>query len=212
MSEKEQSKDKLDGTGIIFIWGAIDDASAEEVCKQIIEANLQGKVKFIQMLINSCGGSCQAGFAIIDLMEWSRIPVYTAGFGLVGSMASLVFCAGAHGHRVVTPSTALLVHHYRSMNMGSYPDLFSMRKYEDFLYARIVSHYRKHSNKTTEEEVLTHLLRDVDTWLTPEDARELGLVDVIQNFDVQGTPNRIVIGRQDTNGPRGQHVNLRGGR
>jgi ATP-dependent Clp protease, protease subunit len=181
MKMEKENPNNLVEKGIIFLWGQVTDSMAENVCRQIIETNIAGKVGSIQMLINSGGGSCQAGFSIIDMMEWSRIPIYTAGFGIVGSMASLIFIAGDNGKRVVTPSTALLVHHFHSMQIGNYPNLISLRKYEDFLYNRVMSHYLKYSNLKSESEVLTHLLRDVDTWLTPEEAKTLGLVDIIQN-------------------------------
>jgi hypothetical protein len=34
-----------------------------------------------------------AGFAIIDLMEWSRLPIYTTGIGMIASMGLAVFMA-----------------------------------------------------------------------------------------------------------------------
>lgn len=175
----------LDDRGIIFLWGAITDAAAETVCRQIIDANLSGRNRHIQMLIHSGGGDCPAGFAIIDLMAWSRLPVHTAGFGLVGSMASLIFAAGAPGHRVITPATALLVHHFRTISGGSYPDLIAARKYEDFLYGRVVDHLLQHSNLTTETAVRNHLLRDTDCWLTPDEAVRFGLADTIQDTPVR---------------------------
>lgn len=181
MNTKDERRSHMEDRGIIFIWGTIDDAMAESVCRDIIELNMDGRAGCIQMLINSTGGSCQAGFAIIDMMEWSRIPVCTAGFGIVGSMATLIFIAGEKGRRVITPGTALLVHHYKAMNAGSYPDLISMRKYEDFLYNRVVAHYRKHSALKNESDVLAGLLRDVDHWITPDEALTLGLADAIQN-------------------------------
>ena len=76
------------------------------------------------------------------MMQWSRLPIYTAGFGLVGSMASLIFIAGHPGHRTHhAVDSALLIHHFRSVSAGNYPDLMSARKYEDFLYRRVVNHF-----------------------------------------------------------------------
>ncbi|MBN1356006.1 ATP-dependent Clp protease proteolytic subunit [bacterium] len=106
MESKNDKRSQLEGKGIIFIWGTIYDALAESVCREIIEANMESRVGCIQMLINSGGGSCQAGFSIIDMMEWSRILICTAGFGIVGSMATLIFIAGEKGRRVIKPGTA----------------------------------------------------------------------------------------------------------
>ena len=117
MKQTKEHENILEGKGIIFLWGVINDSMAENICQKIIEINVEGKVGCIQMLINSGGGSCQAGFSIIDMMEWSKIPVYTAGFGVVGSMAAMIFIAGEKGRRVLTASTAILSHHFQSMKM-----------------------------------------------------------------------------------------------
>lgn len=34
-------------------------------------------------------GSCPAGFAIIDIMEWSRLPIFTTGIGMIASMTPI---------------------------------------------------------------------------------------------------------------------------
>ncbi len=187
MKDEKNSHHHLEEQGIIFLWGPITDESAETVCRQIIDANIEKRTKHIQMLINSGGGSCQAGFAIIDMMEWSKLPIYTAGFGLVGSMASLVFAAGQSGFRVVTPATALLIHHFKTINAGNYPELISARKYEDFLYHRVVNHFIRYSNLKSEKAVLRHLLHDSDTWLTPAEAVRFGLADSVRDH---GTKRR----------------------
>lgn len=210
MKETKQQHHHLDDQGIIFLWGPVTDDSAETVCRQIIDANIGNRVRQIQLLINSAGGSCQAGFAIIDMMQWSRLPVYTAGFGLVGSMASLIFIAGQPGHRTVTPSTALLIHHFRSVSIGNYPDLMSARKYEDFLYQRVVNHIRCCSALKTEKAVLRHLLHDTDMWLTPAEAVRYGLADTIQDRLPKGdTPkgNNPKGNNPKDNNPKGDNPN-----
>ena len=76
MSKDNRSKNEgLKDYGIIYVSGPIEDEDSETVCKEIIEYNISGKVDHIQMIINSSGGSCSAGFAIIDIMEWSRLSI-----------------------------------------------------------------------------------------------------------------------------------------
>jgi ATP-dependent Clp protease protease subunit len=77
--EKEREEKKLSDYGIIYLSGVIDEAKAESVCKEIIEYNIKGSINQVQMVINSPGGTCTAGFSIIDLMEWSNLPIYTTG-------------------------------------------------------------------------------------------------------------------------------------
>ena len=74
-NDKQKKDNGLNDYGIIYVSGPIDGGTAESVCKEIIEYNIKGEVNQLQMIINSPGGSCPAGFSIIDIMEWSRIPI-----------------------------------------------------------------------------------------------------------------------------------------
>jgi ATP-dependent Clp protease, protease subunit len=166
--------------GIIFLSGEINRGTAESVCRDIIEFNLSGTVEQIQLIINSPGGDCASGFAIIDLMEWSRLPVYTTGIGMIASMGLLVFMAGAKGRRVVTPRTSILSHRFWGLAGGSHSQLLAGRKEQDLTHERIVDHYLRNTNIKSAEELEQHLLRDVDTWLSSKEAIRYGLADIVE--------------------------------
>ena len=181
MSQENGKKEKgLSDYGIIYLSGAIEDGTSETVCKEIIEYNISGKIDHIQLIINSAGGSCPAGFAIIDIMEWSRLPIYTTGIGMIASMALLVFMTGTKGRRVITPRTSMLSHRYSSMTWGNHSQLLANRKEQDLEHDRIVDHYLRYSGIESKGELEKYLLRDVDTWLTPEEAVKFGLVDLVE--------------------------------
>ena len=131
MPAKKESSERrgLDEHGIIFLSGAIDGGTAESICEKIIEFNVGHEVDLIQLMINSGGGECSAGFAVI---------------------------------------------------VGNHSELVARRKEEDLLHRRLVDHYLAFSNLASEEEVTQRLLRDVDTWLTPEEAVEVGIADKVQ--------------------------------
>jgi len=166
--------------GIIYLSGPIENGISENVCKEIIEYNISEKVDHIQLIINSPGGICPAGFAIIDIMEWSRLPIYTTGIGMIASMALLVFMTGHKGRRVITPRTSILSHRYSAMTWGNHSQLLAGRKEQDLEHQRIVDHYLCYSSIKTREELEANLLRDVDTWLTPDEAITFGIADIVQ--------------------------------
>lgn len=181
MAEKStENKSNINENGIIFLSGSVDQSNAESVCKEIIEYNLARKVDRIQMIINSPGGSCADGFAIIDLMEWSQIPIYTIGLGMVASMGLLILMAGDKGHRVVTPNTSLLSHRFLSMSWGNHSQLIANRKIEDQLHDRIVKHYLHHSTVPDRAALEQSILGNVDYWMNPEEALKFGLIDTIE--------------------------------
>lgn len=181
MAKDRDVKSEVESEGIIFLVGDIDEGKCEAIAKQIVMLNLRQEQPFIQMIINSHGGYTSAGFAIIDIMEWSRMPVYTTGIGLIASMGLLIFMSGQRGHRVVTPRTSILSHRYVTIVGGNHSDLIAHRKEEDLMHQRIVNHYLQHSNLKTEEALNQKVLRDVDTWLTPEQAMEYGMADQVQS-------------------------------
>ncbi|MBT0652345.1 ATP-dependent Clp protease proteolytic subunit [Geomobilimonas luticola] len=178
--DKEQKESGLNDYGIIYLSGPINGGTAEAVSKQIIEYNIKGEVNQIQMIINSPGGSCPAGFSIIDIMEWSRIPIYTTGIGMIASMGLLVFMTGEKGRRVITPRTSILSHRFSAFNFGNHSQLIAGRKEEDLEHERIINHYLTYSNIKDRKELESYLLRDVDTWLAPNEAIEHGIADIIE--------------------------------
>lgn len=179
-SDKEKKENGLDDYGIIYVSGPINSGTAETVCKQIIEYNIKASVNQIQMVINSPGGSCPAGFSIIDIMEWSRIPIYTTGIGMIASMGLLMFMTGEKGRRVITPRTSILSHRFSAFNYGNHSQLIAGRKEEDLEHERIINHYLAYSSIKDRNELESYLLRDVDTWLTPDEALQHGLADIVE--------------------------------
>ncbi|MBN1365916.1 MAG: ATP-dependent Clp protease proteolytic subunit [Syntrophaceae bacterium] len=181
MTEETKRDEKaLAEYGIIYLSGEINITSAESICKEIIEHNIKRNVSQMQLIINSPGGICSAGFSIIDIMEWSRIPIYTTGLGMIASMGLLIFMTGESGHRVITPRTSVLSHRFTAMNMGSHSQLIAGRKEEDMMHERVVLHYLTYSKIKDRAELENYLLRDVDTWLTPEETVQYGLADVVE--------------------------------
>jgi ATP-dependent Clp protease protease subunit len=178
--EKEQDEKRLSDYGIIYVSGSINEALSESICKEIIEYNIKGKADHLQMIINSSGGSCPSGFAIIDIMEWSRIPIYTTGIGMIASMGLLIFMCGAKERRVITARTSLLSHRFSWISAGNHSQLLANRKEEDLEHKRIVAHYLRYTNLNDQKELEEKLLRDVDTWLSPEEAIEYGIADIVE--------------------------------
>ena len=177
MDSKNKNENKNELNGLLFLSGAV---AAEALCREIIRLNTENEVPAIQLIINSCGGYCSEGFAIIDIMEWSRIPVYTTGIGMIASMGLLIFMAGEKGKRVITPRTSILSHRYFGGAIGNHSSLLAARKEQDLMHQRIINHYFQHTKMSTEKELNDTLLRDVDTWLSPEECVEYGIADTVQ--------------------------------
>ncbi len=64
--------------------------------------------------------------------------------------------------------------------IGNHSELVARRKEEDLVHARIVEHYQRHTGIEDVEELQRTLLRDVDTWLTAEEAVKFGIADIVE--------------------------------
>ena len=171
---------ELEDHGIIYLNGKINPEMYEYVSREIIRHNCKGKQKFIQMIINSPGGYLTDGFAIIDTMKWSEIPIHTYAIGEACSAAFLIFIAGKKGHRIMTPNTVLISHQFSGGSIGTHSDMKADRKKFDDFYKKMIKHYIKHTKLKTKKEVEKYLLKEVDTYVTSKEAIRFGIADKIQ--------------------------------
>ena len=181
MADDNKDKDKkLSDFGIFFLNGDIDDEICGEAIEFILEANLNQSYERIRMIVNSHGGSCSSGFALIDTMEGSAIPVQTIGIGILASMGLDIFIAGEKGKRILTPNTMIMSHQYFTCAFGKEHELVAARKQHDILTKMVVKFYAKHTKLKTEKAIRQVLLPAHDVWLTAEEALQYGLCDEIK--------------------------------
>ena len=188
---ENETEQILRDRGIIILTGEIDGGMAAYVYGEIIAYNTEEKLEQIQMVINSPGGECSAGFSIIDMMESSRIPVHTFGIGEIASMGLMVFMAGERGKRMITPRTSILSHRFSGRTGGNHSQMVACRKEQDMTHERIVNHYLQCSSIKTREELESTLLLPVDTWLSPEEALKYGIADVVQSIKIRLAINQV---------------------
>src|SRR4051812_26572110 len=103
MADEAPEVKSLEEHGIKLLTNEIDDDNCDDVIRFIIESNLNAAHDHLTLIVNSPGGYVTSGFALIDVMEGSKIPVHTVGLGQIASMGLNIFIAGAKGHRTLTP-------------------------------------------------------------------------------------------------------------
>jgi ATP-dependent Clp protease protease subunit len=183
-----EPRDPLDDEGVIRLFGPVDAASASAAIEAILDHNLRPRRPFLRLWVHSPGGEVDAGFALLDLMRWSRLPIHTTGLGLVASMGLLVLMAGAPGHRTLMPRTSVLSHRFQAGSAGSHADLVAQRCQQDLVHQRIVDHYAACTGLADPARIEAELLRPTDRWLTPEEAVALGLADRVWAPPTSGAP------------------------
>ena len=162
---------------VIFVSGPVEDGMAALVCAQLLYLEAENPKTEIQMYINSPGGVVSSGLAIYDTMQYIRSPVATLCMGYAASMGSFLLAAGAPGQRISLPNARIMVHQPSGGYSGKASDI--ERHAEDILKIkrRLNEIYAKHTGRTY-DEVEEKL--DADTFMTPEEARDWGLVDHVQ--------------------------------
>ena len=162
---------------VIFVSGPVEDGMSALVCAQLLYLEAENPKKEIQMYINSPGGVVSSGLAIYDTMQYIRSPVATLCMGYAASMGSFLLAAGAPGRRIGLPNARIMVHQPSGGYSGKASDI--ERHAEDILKIkrRLNELYAKHTGRTYQE---VEEMLDADTFMTPEEARDWGLVDEVQ--------------------------------
>ena len=187
-------------SGEMYIYGDIADEKwyDEDVTPKSIRDALSelGAVKNLDIHINSYGGSCVAGNAIINILDNYRkkngtsLNVYIEG--IAASMGSGI---ASVGDKVYMASNSLfMVHRPSTIAMGNADDFEKtiqvLEKTEDGLVQNYMRRF-----KGTEDE-LRQMLQD-ETWFTADEAKEWGFVDeVIEGAKIAASAKGIKIGEQ----------------
>ena len=187
MTEEKESgaedKDELLDKGIKIFMGDVNMKTMEPIIEWILAANLSWKKnqKELTLAICSPGGDLNACFALIDVMQGSRIPIRTVGMGMIASCGLLMFISGTKGKRILTPNTSILSHQYSWGSYGKEHELFATVREFELTTERMVNHYKKCTG-LEDKMIREKLLPPSDVWLDAKEARKLGICDHIQEM------------------------------
>lgn len=173
---------------IIFLTGPIEDGMASLVVAQLIFLEAEDPEKDIFMYINSPGGVVTAGLSIYDTMQYIKPSVSTVCVGQAASAASLILASGAEGKRFALPHSRVMVHQPSGGVRGQATDMEIHVKEILGLKKLINEIYQKHTNQPIKK---IESLLERDTFLSPEEAKKVGLID------------NIVVQRKDDNKEQG---------
>jgi len=94
----------------IFLEGEITSESALEFVKQYMFLYSEDPELPIDILINSPGGEIDSGLIIYDIIQDSKVELNLYCIGRAYSMAAVLFCSGAKGHRFMLNHSKLMLH------------------------------------------------------------------------------------------------------
>jgi len=163
---------------IIFLVGAVEDQVANLVVAQLLFLESENPDKDIHLYINSPGGVITSGMSIYDTMQFINCDVSTMCIGQAASMGAFLLAAGAPGKRYCLPNSRMMIHQPSGGSQGNALDIQ--------IQAREILLMRDRLNKVLAEhtgQTVNRIAEDTnrDYWMSPEEAVEYGLIDVVQH-------------------------------
>lgn len=161
---------------IIICSGEIKDDMAQVLIAQMLYLAGEDPDKEITMYINSPGGSVSAGMAIYDTMQLIPCDISTMCFGLAASMGSFLLAAGTKGKRKSLPNSRIMIHQPLGGAQGPAADVHIQAREILFMREILNVHLADMTGKTSQQ---IEADCDRDNFMTPEEAKEYGLIDNI---------------------------------
>lgn len=188
-------------SGEIYIYGDICDEKwfDEDVTPKEIRDSLTalGNLKNVDIHLNSYGGSCIAGNAIINILDsYRRKNKATINVYIEGIAASMGSGIASVGDKVYMAENSLyMIHLPSAIAMGNKEDFEKTINILEKTEETLLSNYMRRF-KGTEDELKN--LMEQETWLTANEAVEWGFADeVISGVKVAASAKGIKIGNQE---------------
>ena len=171
---------------VIFLGNEIFDEVANVIVAQLLFLEADDPDKDIHLYINSPGGSITAGLAIYDTMQFIRSDVHTTCIGQAASMAAWLVAAGAEGKRTALANARIMIHQPMGGARGQASDINIQAQEILKLRHRMNEILASHTGRDV-EEIASDTERDY--YMSSEEARGYGIVDVVTNQRVTEQPD-----------------------
>lgn len=160
----------------LHLTGQIAPKVIQPIIKQMMALALVADDPII-LWINSGGGYCTDGFALIDTMRLSKVPIITVVKGNACSMAGLISVAGHT--RIMTENAWWMAH---DVHGGAVDYITKATARMDFIVREQaqVFNFLKTNTKLTKADLAYAQTKEL--WLNPQECFEKGIVDQVVRF------------------------------
>jgi len=167
------------------------DTNSVNMLLSVVNGQVRQGVKKITIVISSPGGDTTAAFAAYNILRNSTAEITTFNAGNIDSAAVLIYCAGKYRYSFPEPARFLI--HSNAMTLGvnvpldynfmnaQLQQLVSLNQ----MVTQVLEATAKDKNKEIEQAVRSQ------TILTPEQAKEWGIVQDIRNTFME--PGAVLI-------------------
>jgi ATP-dependent Clp protease protease subunit len=159
----------------ILLFGEINMKVAETTTATMMAMSVENDDP-IRLIINSPGGHVESGDTIHDMIRFIKPEVKVLGTGWVASAGAHIYLAAKRENRFCLPNTRFMIHQPLGGAGGKATDIA--------IEAKEIIKMRQRINETIARETgqpLERVAKDTDRnyWMSPEEARDYGVVSRI---------------------------------
>ena len=161
---------------IVMVSGPIETNMANTIIAQLLFLESENPNADVSLYLNTPGGEVNAGWAIMDTMQYIKPDVSTIGMGLVASMGSVLLAAGKKGKRFVLPNTEVMIHQPLAGTQGQVTDMEIHVANFKRTKEKLIKQMAEFTGRK-EKELFDAMERD--NYMDAEAAKKFGLIDEI---------------------------------
>jgi len=178
---KTRDPEDLTQAPVVITVNEFTERSAIEFCNGMRSAKAMGQ-PVIPVIIDSYGGSTYSCLHMIDMIKESKVAVATIAMGKAMSSGADLLAAGTPGYRYASPNATIMVHESSGgLDDDKIHDLKAEVEEVERLDKLSFGLLEKHCNKPSNYfQSLLHQRKHTDWCMTPEEAKEQGLIDHIR--------------------------------
>lgn len=155
----------------LHVTGIISEKTVQPVINQLMGLQLISDDPIV-MWINSGGGSLSDGFALVDAMRMSKVPIFTVIRGWACSMGGIISVAGHK--RYMTENSVWMAHDIRAGGYD-YGEKIIARVEEIKVWQKQAFEFLANNTGLTPKDL--EKARHEELWLHPDQCLEKGVVD-----------------------------------
>lgn len=171
---------------LFYLSDDIDESTVGKLCFNLLFLLNEDEIKElkekefkrepIKLYVNSYGGSVYDMWALIDIIQNSKSPIYTYCTGYAMSAGFKIFLAG---HKRFASKHAIFLYHQMSCwREGKYQDLVEDREEMDHMQ-KSIEDYVLNQTLIKAEKIAEVREKKVDWYIHAEEAKNLGIIDEI---------------------------------
>lgn len=159
---------------IIFLSGYVNDKLSTQIVGSLLALEAMDEEAPIRLYINSPGGTPYAVIGVVDAMRQVKCPIQTVALGACYSYSSLILAAGEKGQRFSMKNTRIMMTQPMGGSQGDIYAIAATVQELNAIYQLYAKYYMKFTDMTV-DEIEQQTCRD--TFMTPEQAQDWGLID-----------------------------------